>query len=137
MKIHASTNGVSTIAIPKHGCGLDQMNWQEDVKLLRDFFTYTDVRIVVYTLEENGVYALSAEGDADFYANDEMERYSEEFLLENRELETEFTQDSKSCQTTCDEQSPVLREKNHNNRLVDHYFQYQPIELINFVKEFT
>ena len=28
MKIHASTNGVSTFAIPKIGCGLDQMNWQ-------------------------------------------------------------------------------------------------------------
>ena len=26
MKIHASTNGVSTIAIPKLGCGLDQLN---------------------------------------------------------------------------------------------------------------
>ena len=26
MKIHASTNGVSTIAIPKLGCRLDQMN---------------------------------------------------------------------------------------------------------------
>ena len=38
MKIHASTNGVSTIAIPKLGCGLDQMNWQEVVKLLRDIF---------------------------------------------------------------------------------------------------
>ena len=29
MKIHASTNGVSTIAIPKLGCGLHQMNWQK------------------------------------------------------------------------------------------------------------
>ena len=137
MKIHASTNGVSTIAIPKHGCGLDQMNWQEVVKLLRDIFAYADVQIAVYTLEENGVHALSAEGDADFYADDEIERYSEEFLLEDRELETDFTKDSKSCQPTCDEQFPVLREKDHNNRLIDHYLQYQPKELINYVKEFN
>ena len=74
MKIHASTNGVSTIAIPKLGCGLDQMNWQEVVKLLRDIFAYADVQIVVYTLEENGVHALSAERDAEFYADDEIER---------------------------------------------------------------
>ena len=121
MKIHASTNGVSTLAIPKLGCGLDQMNWQEVVKLLRDIFAYADVQIVVYTLEENGVHALSAEGDAEFYANDEIERYSEEFLLENSELETDFTKDSKSCQPTCDQQFPVLREKEHNNRLIDHY----------------
>ena len=47
-KIHASTNGVSTIAIHKHGCGLDLMNWQEVVKLLRDIFAYADVQLVVY-----------------------------------------------------------------------------------------
>ena len=136
MKIHASMNGVSTIAIPKLGCGLDQMNCQEVVKLLRDIFAYADVQLVVNTLEENGVHALSAEGDAAFHADDEIERYSEEFLLENRELETDFTQDSKSCQTTCGEQFPVLREKDHNDRLIDLYLQYQPKEPINFVKEF-
>ena len=80
MKIHASTIGVSTIDIPKLGCGLDQMNWREVVKLLRDIFAYADEQIVVYTLEENGVHALSAEGDAELYADDEIERYSEEFL---------------------------------------------------------
>ena len=136
MKIHASTICVSTIAIHKLGCGLDQMNWQEVVKLLCDIFAFADVQNVVYTLEEYGVHALSGEGDAEFYADDEIERYSEEFLLENRELETNFTKDSKSCQPTCDEQFPVLREKDHNNRLIDHYLQYQPKELINYVKEF-
>ena len=136
MKSHASMNGVSTITIPKLGCGLDQMNWQEVVTLLRDIFAYADVQLVVYTLEETGVYALFAEGDAEFYADDEIERYSEEFLLENLELETVFTKDSKSCQPTCDEQFLVLREKDHNNRLIDHYLQYQPKELINYVKEF-
>ena len=43
MKIHASTNGVSTNAIPKVGWGLDHMDWQEVVKLLRDIFTYAAV----------------------------------------------------------------------------------------------
>ena len=136
MKIHAIMNGISTIAIPKLGCGLDQMNWLEDVNLLRDIFVYADVQLVVYTLEENGVHALSAEGDAEFYADDEIDRYTEEFLLENREQETDFTKDSKSCQPTCDEKFPVLREKDHNDRLIDHYLQYQPKELINYVKEF-
>ena len=129
-------NGISTIAIPKLGCGLDQMNWQEVVKLLRDIFAYADVQLVLYTLEENGVHALSAEGDAEFCADDEIERYSEEFLLENHEVETHFTKDSKSCQPTCDEQFSVLCEKNHNNRLIDQYLQFQPKELINYVKEF-
>ena len=93
IKIHASTNGVSTIAKPKLGGGLDQMIWQEVVKLLRDIFADVDEQIVVYTPEENRVHALSAEGDAEFNADDEIERYSEEFLLENRQLETDFTKD--------------------------------------------
>ena len=38
MKIHACTIGVFTIAIPKHGCGLDQLTWQEVLKRLRDIF---------------------------------------------------------------------------------------------------
>ena len=67
------------------------MNWQEVVKILRDIFAYAEAQIVVYTLEENGVHALSAESDAEFHADDEKEGYSEEFLLENRELETDFT----------------------------------------------
>ena len=74
MKIHASTNGVSTIALPKLGCELDQMNWQQVVKILRDIFAYADVQIVLCTLEENGVHELSAEGDAEFYADDQLER---------------------------------------------------------------
>ena len=40
MKSHARLYGISTIAIPKIGCGLDQMNWQEVVKLLRDLFAF-------------------------------------------------------------------------------------------------
>ena len=86
MKIHACTNGVSTVGVTKLGCGLDQKNWQELVKLLREIFAYADVQVVVYTLEEIGVQALSAECDAEFCGDDEIERYSEEFLLENREL---------------------------------------------------
>ena len=54
-----------------------------------------------------------------------------------RELETDFTKDSKSCQPTSDEQFPVLREKDHNDRLTDHYLQYQPNEITNYVKEFS
>ena len=136
MKSHARLYGISTIEIPKIGCGLDQMNWQEVVKLLRDNFAYSNIRIVVYTLEENGVYALSSEGDPDFYAEDEIERYSEEFYLNDKDLETDFTRDAKSCQPTCDEQFPTFREKDYNDHLIEHYLQYQPEELVQYVKEF-
>ena len=136
MKSHAAMHGVSTIAIPKIGCGLDQMNWQEVVKLLRDVFAYSDLHVVVYTLESHGVHAMSSEGDPEFYAEDEKERYSEEFYPDEKDLETDFTRDSKSCQPPCDEQFPILREKHLNNRLIEHYLQHQPKELVDYIKEF-
>ena len=100
IKFQTSTNGVFTIAITKLGCRLDQMNWQEFAKLLRDIFARADVQNVVYILKESGVHALSADGDAEFYADDEIERYSEEILLENRGLETDFFKGSKCSQPT-------------------------------------
>ena len=136
MKSHARLYGISTIAIPKIGCGLDQMNWQEVVKLLRDIFAYSNIRRVVHTLEEIGVHALSSEGDPGFYKEDEIERYSEEFYLNDEDLETDFTRDAKSCQPTCDEQFPTFREKDYNNQLIEHYLQYQPKQIVQYVKEF-
>ena len=137
IKAQASMNGVSTNAIPKLvGGGLDQMNCQEVVKVLPEISAYADVKILVYLLEENGAHAVSGKGNAEFYADAEIERYSEEILLENRVLETDFTEDSKSCPAACDEQFLVLRENYHNTRLIDHYLHYQPNEVINYVKEF-
>ena len=121
MKSHARLYGISTIAIPKIGCGLDQMNWQEIVKLLRDIFAHSNIRIVDYPLEENGLHALSSEGDPKFYAEDEIERYSKEFYLNDKDLETDFTRDAKSCQPTCEEQFPTFREKDYNNQLIEPY----------------
>ena len=136
MKSHARLYGISTIAIPKFGCGLDQMNYQEVVKLLRDFFAHSNIRIVVYTLEENRVHALSSEEGPNFYAEDEIERYSEEFCLNDKDLQTDFTRDAKPCQPTCDEQFPTFREEDYNKQLIEHYLQYQPKELVQYVKEF-
>ena len=136
MQSHATMHGVSTIAIPKIGCGLDQMNWQDVVKLLRDIFAYSDIQIVVYSLDEHAIHAMSAEGDPKFYAEDGIDRYSEEFHLNEREFETDFTSDAKSCQPDCDEQFPILRPKELNEALIEHYLRYQSKELIDYVKQF-
>ena len=137
MQSHATMHGVSTIAIPKIGCGLDQMNRQDVAKLLRDIFAYSDIQIVVYSLDEHAIHAMSAEGDPDFYAEDEIDWLSEEFHLNERELETDFTSDAKSCQPDCDEQLPILLPKEQNEALIEHYLQYQPEELIDCVKQFN
>ena len=116
MRSHAAMYGVSTIAIAKIDCGLDQMNWQEVVKLLRDVFSYSDILVVVYTLETLGVNAMSSEGDPNFYAEDEIQRYSEELYRDEKDLETEFSKFEKSCQLPCDEQFPIIREKKLNKQ---------------------
>ena len=136
MKSHAAMYGVSTIAIPKTGCGLDQMNWQEVVKLLRDVFDYSYIYVVVYTLESHGVRAISSEGDPEFHAEDEIERYNEQFYLDEKDLETDFTKVSKSCQPPCDEQFPILCKKDLHNRLIEHYLKYKPKKLVDYIKEF-
>ena len=135
-KSHAARYGVSTVAIPKIGCGLDQMNWQEVVKLLRDVFAYSDNHAVVYTLESHGVHAMSSGGDPEFYAEDEIKRYSEDLCLDEKDLETNFTEDSRSFQPQCDEQFAILRETELNNRLIEHYLLYQPKELVDYIKGF-
>ena len=77
------------------------------------------------------------QGDPEFIAEDEIDRYSEEFHLNEREVETDFTSDSKSCQPDCDEQFPILRPKEENEALIEHYLQYQPKELFDYVKQFS
>ena len=136
MQSHATMHGVSTIAIPKIGYGLNQMKWQDVVKLIRDIFAYSDIQIVVYSLDEHPIHAMSAEGDPEFYVEDEIDRYSEEFHLNERELETDFTSDAKYCQPDCDEQFLILRPTEQNEALIEHYLQYQPEKLIDYVKQF-
>ena len=80
------------------------MNWQEVVRLVREVFDHSDIHNVVYSLEIHGVQAMSSEGESEFHAEDEVERYSEEFCLDERDLETN---ESKTCQPLCDEQFPI------------------------------
>ena len=84
MQAHATMHGVSTIARTKFGCDLDQMNWQDVVKRQRNNFAYSDIQTVVYSLDEHAIHAMSAEGDPEFYAEDEIDRYSDEFHLNER-----------------------------------------------------
>ena len=57
--------------------------------------------------------------------------------MNERELETDLTSDAKSCQPDCDEQFHILRPKEQNGALIEHYLQYQPKELIDYVKQFN
>ena len=56
--------------------------------------------------------------------------------MNDKDSETDFTRDAKSCQPTCDEQFPTLRENYYNNHLIEHYLQYQSKVFVQYVKEF-
>ena len=79
---------------------------------------------------------MSAERDPEFLAEDEIDRYGEDFPMNERELETDSTSNAKSCQPPCDEQFPVLRPKEQNEFLIEHYLQYQPKILVEYIKQF-
>ena len=52
--------------------------------------------------------------------------------MNERELETDFASEAKSCQPVCDEQFPVLRPEKQNEALIKHYLQYQSEKLIDY-----
>ena len=57
--------------------------------------------------------------------------------MNEREFVTDFTSDAKSCQPVCDNNFPFYaRKKKTKLALFDHYLQYQPKELIDYVKRF-
>ena len=57
---------------------------------------------MVYSLDEHAIHAMYAQGGPEVYAEDEIDRYREKFHLNEREMETDFTSDVKSCQPDCD-----------------------------------
>merc|ERR1712241_1412478 len=45
--------GVEGVAMPRIGCGLDLLEWRRVKRLLEEVFEDSDVKIVVYTREED------------------------------------------------------------------------------------
>ena len=91
---------------------------------------------MVYSLDEHAIHALSGARDPEFSAKNEMDRYSDEFHLNKREFETDFTSDAKARQPVFDEQFPNLHQKEQIESLNEHYLQYQPKELVEYIKQF-
>lgn len=50
MKNYAVEMGVKRIAMPRIGCGLDRLNWDEVMKMLHEMFIDTDIEIMVCVL---------------------------------------------------------------------------------------
>nr|KAF6341764.1 O-acyl-ADP-ribose deacylase 1 [Myotis myotis] len=50
MKSHCLKNGVTDLSMPRIGCGLDRLQWENVSTIIEEVFEATDIRITVYTL---------------------------------------------------------------------------------------
>ena len=50
MRALASENGISKIAMPRIGCGLDRLSWPKVREIIKGTFQYTDIEILVCNL---------------------------------------------------------------------------------------
>ena len=50
MKDHCQRNNVKSVALPRIGCGLDQLSWEKVAEIIREVFRDEDVTIKVYYL---------------------------------------------------------------------------------------
>lgn len=52
MKAHCLENGVTSISMPRIGCGLDRLDWDKVEVMIKEVFQDVDICITVYTLKE-------------------------------------------------------------------------------------
>lgn len=52
MKRHCMDNKVTRISMPRIGCGLDRLNWEEVSKILKEVFQPSGISITIYSLPE-------------------------------------------------------------------------------------
>lgn len=49
-KCHCLKNGVTDLSMPRIGCGLDRLQWENVSAIIEEVFEATDIKITVYTL---------------------------------------------------------------------------------------
>ncbi|KAK7108406.1 ADP-ribose glycohydrolase OARD1-like isoform X1 [Littorina saxatilis] len=50
MRDHCRQNNVTSLAMPRIGCGLDRLNWSEVSEIIKDVFKNTGMTIKIYRL---------------------------------------------------------------------------------------
>ena len=136
MRGHALLNNITKKSMPKIGCGLDKLQRTDVFKIIQDTFTYSGIHIQIITTQETDSIRRNPSSNNERFFEDEVGNYMNENFKERDELETDFPNDSKSCQPPCTEQFPILRSKQLNDDLIDYYLQYQSEDIKNLIKQF-
>ena len=50
MKEHCDANNITTVSMPRIGCGLDGLQWSKVSDQIRDIFGSSNITVTVYTL---------------------------------------------------------------------------------------
>ncbi|MBN3289124.1 OARD1 deacetylase, partial [Polypterus senegalus] len=50
MKMHIVRNEVKNLSMPRIGCGLDRLNWEQVSRMIEDLFKDIDIQITIYSL---------------------------------------------------------------------------------------
>ena len=133
MRGHALLNNITKISLPKVRCGLDKLQWTDVFKLIQDTFTDSGIQIQINTKKETDSKRRNPSTNNDYYVENEVEHYTNEWTEERYELESGSTRNSISCQPPCTEQFPILRPKEINDDLIDYYLQYQSEGIKNLI----
>ena len=52
MRSHCMENGVTNVSMPRIGCGLDRLKWEDVSGILKEVFQHSGISIAVYSLPE-------------------------------------------------------------------------------------
>ncbi|GLV32931.1 uncharacterized protein CBL_09007 [Carabus blaptoides fortunei] len=117
LKAHCLQNNVSKLAMPRIGCGLDKLSWQEVKEILNDTFQDSNIQVIVYNLSRRKYTKQqldSNKDEEDFSRKTVPHKYNEvisptfDFNGNGVEVETQEKEEY-SQETTGNQQLPSLR----------------------------
>ena len=93
MRGHALLNNVHMITMPKTGCGLDKLSWNEVLKILQDTFIDSGILIQIISRNELDCKTTIKPTSSETCIEDEIGNYTNEWTTKKNELELDFTKD--------------------------------------------
>ena len=72
--------------MPKIGCGLDSLQWNDVFKLIQDTFNYSGIHIQIIIKRETDSIRWNASTNNEHYVENGVENYTNEWTEERNEL---------------------------------------------------
>ena len=79
MRRHALLNNITTISMPKIGCGLNKLQWTDVFKFIQDTIIYCGIQIQIITKRETDSIKRNPSSNNEHYVENEVENYTNEW----------------------------------------------------------